>query len=44
MNQQQWSEGTLTEADEQVISTPQTNTLATQSTQQKRAREKLSQR
>lgn len=39
MNQEQWSEGTLLEADEQVITTPQVNTLVTQNTQHKRSRE-----
>ena len=39
MNQEQWSEGTLTEADEQGISIPHVKTLVTQSTQHKRSRE-----
>lgn len=43
MNQEQWSEGTLTEADEQIISTPQVKTPATQSTQHKEPERKLSQ-
>lgn len=39
INQEQWSEGTLLEADEQVIITPRENTPVTQSTQHKIARE-----
>ena len=39
MTHEQWSKGTLTEADEHVISTPQVKIPVTQSTQQKRVRE-----
>ena len=39
MNQEKSSKGTLLEADEQVITTPQVNTPVTQSIQHKRARE-----